>query len=196
MKKGETMFNWRSMVVVGLLLAINSTVQAAGVDTSINNDNVRMSLNWDNPKAGPRNLEREIAVYYNTNSTIAGTIGLMVIGETGNRSNPLEFAMGAKAIVINAPGGSVTGLALGFDTRYYPANINRLAFVGNIYFSPDVIAFGPTTSIVDSHFRIEYQVMAYAFAHVGIRNFYAKHPSGDITVADNQIMIGFRLLFD
>lgn len=190
------MLNWRSFAMVGLLFAINTTAQAAGVDTSINNDNVRIALNWDNPKAGPRNLEREVAVYYNTNSTMAGTIGLMVIGETGNRSNPLEFAMGAKAIVINAPSGGITGLALGFDMRYYPVNINRMAFVGNVYFSPDVIAFGSATSIIDSHFRIEYQVMAYAFAHVGIRNFYANHPSGNIYVSDNQIMIGFRLLFD
>lgn len=190
------MFNWQSIAVVGLLFAINSTVQAAGLDTSINNDNVRVALNWDNPKAGPRNLEREVAIYYNTNSTMAGTIGLMVIGETGNRSNPLEFAMGAKAIIINSPTGGVTGLALGFDARYYPAKINRLAFVGNIYYSPDVIAFGPTTSIVDSHFRVEYQVMPYAFAHIGIRNFYANHPSGTINVSSNQIMIGFRMLFD
>lgn len=190
------MINWRSIAVVVSLFAMNTSALAAGIDTSINNDNVRLALNWDNPKAGPRNLEREVAIYYGTNSTMAGTVGLMVIGETGNRSNPLEFAMGAKALIINAPTGGVSGLALGFDMRYYPASINRMAVVGNFYYSPDVIAFGPATAIVDSHLRVEYQVMAYAFAHIGMRNFYAKHPGGDINVTNNQVMIGFRLLFD
>ena len=153
-------------------------------------------MNWDDPKAGPRNLEREVAWYYNTNSGYAATVGLMVIGETGNRSNPLEFAMGAKAIFMSGGGSTVTGLALGFDMRYYPTNINRLAFVGNFYYSPDVIAFGPTTAIVDAQLRVEYQVMAYAFAHIGVRSFYADNPGGDIVINNNQIMIGFRLLFE
>lgn len=190
------MLNGYKALVVLVMLGVGSLAQAATLDTSINNDNVRIGLNWDDPKAGPRNLEREVAFYYNTSSTFAATVGLMVIGETGRRSNPLEFAMGARAILINGGGTTITGLALGFDMRYYPANINRMAVVGNLYYSPDVIAFGPTTAIVDSQLRLEYQVMAYAFAHIGIRSFYANRPAGDVIVNNNQVMIGFRLLFE
>ena len=177
------------------LLAAQAHASSA-LDININNDAAFAGLTWG---MGDDNLIGEGQFYYNTEDAYVGSIGLLVIGETGQTDNPVEAGIGAK--IIGAYGNtdsSFFGFAVspGVSLRVYPPEANRLVLGLNVNFAPEVVSFGDAKSLVETSARIEYLLIPQAFAYLGYRRLAVTDDRDDESyVLDSGIHIGVRMLF-
>ncbi|MFO8155439.1 MAG: YfaZ family outer membrane protein [Thiohalospira sp.] len=190
----------RGRILAALLLGavLGAQAHAAGsLDLNINNTSAYGALSW--PLGGEALLGTG-EFYYNTSETNVGSLGLMVIGETGQTENPVEAGVGAKIMsVVNPEQDDFFGFAAapGFGVRVYPPEANRLVVGANVNFAPEVVSFGDAKSLIETSFRLEYLLIPQAFYYIGYRRLLVSDIRTDeSSVMDNGIHLGVRMLFD
>ena len=185
---------FRVIIFVGILLS-NTLVFADSLDTSLNDSSVNVTVAFVKNKRSPDALQVQLGYMHNVQSNRYISAGLSVIGETGQRDNPIELGVGTKIIGIeSSTSGSFYGGTIGLEVRYYPKRINRLALSGQYYYGPTVIVSNPASNFQELSIRAEYQILPQAFAYVGYRNVDISLLSGGNDQIDQGAHVGFRIL--
>lgn len=172
---------------------------AGSVDANINDNSVSVNLAWIRNNKTPDALQYQLGYLQNTQGNRVLSAGIFVIGETGNSDNPMELGVGFKGLGVQSADpltGTVYGLSLGVELRYYPESINRLALSSQIYYGPNVVVSSPANGITELGVRAEYQILPQAFAYIGYRSFDVSLDGGGHDMIDNGFQLGFRILFE
>jgi hypothetical protein len=186
-------------LIAAVALLFSSSIWAGSLDANINDNSVNLTLGWIKNNKSPDALQMQLGYLQNLQQNRVISAGVFVIGETGNSDNPIELGVGFKGLGVqsaNPATGTVYGLALGVEVRYYPKNINRLALSSQIYYGPNVVVTSPASSIAELGVRAEYQVLPQAFAYIGYRSFDVALSTGGHDLIDNGFNMGFRILFE
>ena len=186
--------------LAGLLVGVlfGAQAHAAGsMDINLNNTSAYGAVSWG---MGDDSVLGKGEFYYNTDETYVGSLGLLVIGETGDTENPVEAGIGAKIMgVYNSTEDDFFGFAVapGVGIRVYPPEANRLVFGANVNFAPEVVSFGDVRSLVETDLRVEYLLIPQAFAYIGHRRLAVRDDRGDDTSSmDSGFHLGVRMLFN
>ena len=185
---------YRVFILISMLLT-NNLLWAGSLDASINDNSVNAALSWVKNQRSPDAMQIQLGYMHNLQGNRYVSAGLHVIGETGNVKNPIELGVGGKLMGIDSNNvGSLYGLTLGIEIRYYPQNINRLALSGQYYYGPNVVVSNPARSFQDLGIRAEYQILPQAFVYVGYRTVDIALTTGGKDIIDDGLHAGFRIL--
>ena len=185
---------YRVLILVGLLLT-SSTLWAGSIDAGINDNSVNITLGWVKNQRSPDALQVQLGYMHNLQKSRYISAGLHVIGETGQSDNPIELGIGGKFMAIDSnTNGSLYGMTIGVEMRYYPKTINRLAFSGQFYYGPNVVVSNPASSFQEFGLRAEYQILPQAFTYVGYRDVDVSLSNGGGDSIDSGVVLGFRIL--
>lgn len=185
---------YRVLILVSMLL-VDSVVWAGSIDASINDESVDITVGWVRNQRSPDAMQVQLGYMHNLQGNRYISAGLHVIGETGQSDNPIELGIGGKLMGINSDSvGSLYGLTLGVELRYYPKSINRLAFSGQFYYGPNVVVSNPASSFQEFGVRAEYQILPQAFTYIGYRTVDIGLAAGGSDNINRGVQLGFRIL--
>lgn len=120
------------------------------------------------------------------------TLGLHLVQKTRKDS---YVGLGLGLMAFDFEEGDGAGLGVGGFARYAFPTMPALALGGQLYYSPDVIAFDDVDRIWEATLRLELRVMDQADLYVGYRRVNVKlDPNVDVDIDDGS-HFGFRFYF-
>jgi hypothetical protein len=187
----------RSLVSVALL-AVSATAFADAVDINLNDTSAQLQYK---AAMGGTNLgksELDMGVLYNQKNNLLGEVGILVKDDVGGNAPGVSVGVGLKALSarIATVNANASALAVGGMVRYSPPAERRLAFVGQLYLSPNIITFGGANRYLETGARAEYEIIPQAVVYLGYRNIsFNMKNSGRNATFDEGVNIGVRMAF-
>lgn len=178
------------------MLSVSSIAAADTLDIALSNTNAQFKYGVPSSLAGKSEMYAELM--YNDLNSVLGGVGVLVSNEQGNG---LSIGVGAKAVAATLKGAApsrknASAVALGVQVRFELPAERRVAFAGEIYVAPKIIAFGDANRFQQIAVRAEYSISQQTSAYVGYRKtLFALTSTGtDVTLA-NGPHVGIQLAF-
>lgn len=186
----------RIYVLFALLLGCAGSAYADSLDLNLNNDAVRLTFSWD---ARDDKLTFDAGWLHNQDTGNVGHVGLHLVDFAASGPAAPEVGVGARLFYIDAdtgPSSSQGGaLGLGGFFRYSFPQANRFGIRGQLYFAPDVVAFGDTERYLEAGLGLSYNVLRDADAYIGVRYVKARFKGAPELTMDTGLIVGLRLSF-
>ena len=185
--------------VIGLALVFSSGIVSAqttgrAFDINLNDDTVAAAFAW---RLGEQKLLADVGWLHNQDrgDVIHGSLHIVDAATAGD--DPLQAGLGLKLAHVSpdpiSPDGTV--LALGGFVRYTLPNANRFHIGGQLYYAPDVVAFGDAKEYYDVAVRVSYNVIRDGDVYLGLREVKAKFEGTSRFTMDSGLHIGFQYRF-
>jgi len=186
----------RSFVSISLL-AFSSATFADAVDFNLRDSSAQFQYKAAMGGSNLGKAEFDMGVIYNQNSNLLGEAGILVKDDVGGNAPGVSVGVGLKALTarIATVNTNASALAMGGFVRFSPPAERRLGFVGQLYFSPNIITFGGANRYIETGVRVEYEVIPQALVYLGYRDVsFSLNNRGDTTF-DSGMNIGVRMSF-
>lgn len=187
----------RGLVSVSLL-TISAVACADAIDINLRDTSAQLQYK---AALGGTNLgksEFDMGAIYTSKNNLLGEAGILVKDDIGGNAPGVSVGVGLKALSarIKPVNVNTTALALGGLVRYSPPAERRLAVVGQLYLSPNIITFGGADRYLETGARVEYEVIPQAVVYLGYRNisFNVKNTNLNTTF-DEGVHVGVRMTF-
>jgi hypothetical protein len=182
-------------MVAGLIC---SSAMAFDLEIALSKDTANFEAIIESESVGFNGADLSFGAFYNDESDYALTAGLLIDG-TPAGDQPFTFGLGGKFYYIDVDNDEVdartTAVALGGGVKYHIPARMPMAVGGDLYFVPNITAFGDADGMYDLRLRYEIDVLPNATAFVGYRRFEVDYEdSGDYELDDNA-HLGIRFQF-
>lgn len=177
------------------MLSVSSIAAADTLDIALSNTTAQFKYGVPSSLAGKSEMYAEMM--YNDKNSVLGGVGVLVSNEQGNG---LSIGVGAKAVAATlkvVPNRkNASAVALGVQVRYELPAERRVAFAGEVYVAPQIIAFGDANRFQQFAVRAEYSISQQTAAYVGYRKtqFSLTSIGTDVALA-NGPHVGIQLAF-
>ena len=187
-------------VVALSLLAASTTALADAIDINLRDTSAQFQYKTSMGRDALGKTEFHAGVLYVNKHNMMGDFGLLVKDELGGNAPGFSVGVGIKGLVAQVTGknltqNTVSALALGGMVRYSPPAISRLGFVGQVYFSPNIVTFGDADRYVESGVRMEYEVIPQAVVFLGYQRIGFGLKTQPYTILDEGANLGVRMSF-
>jgi hypothetical protein len=184
----------RILPVATLLVVSAPALAASGLDLNLNNDAVRMTVDFDLSN----NLVADASwLHHQDRGNVAGG-GLHVTGDATGGRDPVRAGLGGRLLWADSSvGGEDDGIALpigGFVTYTIP-QYNRFVVGGSVYYAPDVLSFGDMTKYQEFNAWGGYSVLRQGQVYLGVRSIKADFKRSPSVTFDTGLHFGLRLRF-
>ena len=189
----------RRIVALSLLVA-STPVLADAIDIALRDASAQFQYKTSMGRDALGKTEFHAGVLYVNKHNMMGDFGLLVKDELGGNAPGFSVGVGIKGLVAQVTGknltqNTVSALALGGMVRYSPPAISRLGFVGQVYFSPNIVTFGDADRYVESGVRMEYEVIPQAVVFLGYQRIGFGLKTQPYTILDEGANLGVRMSF-
>ncbi|PCI41430.1 MAG: hypothetical protein COB51_14025 [Moraxellaceae bacterium] len=187
----KTQGRWLGMVFSLVLIQVAWVEQAASESLSFNLRNDAARLEFMAP-LGSGDLAYTASLLHHEDDGDYATLGLELVQKMDKHS---YVGLGLALMAFDVEEGDGAGLGVGGFVRYAFPTMPALAFGGQLYYSPDVIAFDDVDRIWEAALRLELRVMDQADVYVGYRRVNVDfEPQGEANI-DEGGHLGFRFYF-
>lgn len=179
------------------LLSLTTAAAADTLDIALSDASAQFKYGVPGGLAGKSEIYAELM--FNDVNSIIGGVGLLVANDELNVPG-LTIGAGAKAVfatIKETPTRkNASALAIGVQARYELPVERRVAFAGELYFAPKIIAFGDVERYQQYGARAEFSVSPQMQVYGGYRrtSFVVKNSGAD-AVLINGPHIGIQLSF-
>lgn len=186
----------RKWVLMACMLLTAGNTLADSLDLNLNNDAARLTFSWD---ARDNKLTFDAGWLHHQDTGDVVNVGLHLIDFAASGPSAPEVGIGGKLFYVDAdtvPGSSSGGaLGLGGFFRYNFPQADRFGIRGQLYFAPDVVAFGDSTGYLEASLGLTYDVLREADIYIGARYVRAKFENQADFTLDSGLHVGVRLKF-
>lgn len=186
----------RISVLCVLLLTAMGATHADSLDLNLNNDAVRLTFSWD---ARDDKLSFDAGWLHHQDTGNVAHVGLHLVDFAASGPSAPEVGIGGRLFYVDAdtsPSSSQGGaLGVGGFFRYAFPQANRFGIRGQLYFAPDVVAFGDTETYFEAGLGFSYNVLRDADVYLGYRYVKAEFTGAPDLSMDTGLHIGLRLSF-
>jgi YfaZ precursor len=179
---------YRCLILCSLMLAGAS--QASTIDVNLNQDVVRVQSTF--PSWG--NLTADVGWMRNRDDGDVIHAGLLLVDEA-SAGQDLVAGLGGRLVIIDATGLNGQAAALGGFFRYTFPSYNRLGVSGQVYFAPNVLAFGDTSRYAEISLRVQYNLLRQGHLYLGWRNVKTDFDAAPEVTIDSGFHLGIRIEF-
>ncbi len=154
------------------LVVSSLAVQGRSLDVNLNNDTAQFNLSIF-PAGSTRFGETQIGMglLYTTDDDYVGSVGIMVVGQTGSGSPGLDAGVGLRLFGGNTEkDNDFLSVTLSGLLNYSPPTLDRLKVGVYIDYSPRIVTFMDGDSFIHYGLRLGYQILQQAQVYVGYRN--------------------------
>ncbi|PCJ13371.1 MAG: hypothetical protein COB04_16525 [Gammaproteobacteria bacterium] len=141
---------------------------------------------------GRDNLSYSASLLHHEDDGDFATLGINLVQKTNSHS---YLGLGMSLMAFDLDAGNGAGLAVGGFGRYAFPTLPALALGGQLYYSPDVIAFDDVDGIWEAAFRLELRVMEAADVYLGYRRVNVNLENNASVDVDEGAHVGFRFYF-
>ena len=179
-----------------LLCLSSSMAYAVDLELAFSDETANIEVQTDSENFGFSGSDLSAALFFNDEDDFAISAGLLVDG-TPAGDQPFTYGLGGKIYYIDAdvPNATTTAIALGVGIKFHIPARMPMAVGGDIYFAPDITAFGDADSLLDFRIRFEMDVLPNATAFAGYRRFEIDLDQGGDYELDDNPHIGIRFQF-
>lgn len=177
-----------------VLLALSPAALANGVDLNINNDAVRVTVDFE--------LSNNIVLdgswlYHQDNGNVLGA-GLHATGAVTGGRDPIRGGLGARLLYVDsdtAGKGSGVVLPIGGFVQYTVPEYNRFFLGASLYYAPDVLSFDDTTDYLEYNAWAGYSLLRNGQVYLGVRKVSSDFKRSPSVTFDTGLHVGMRLRF-
>jgi len=186
----------RKILAISLMF-VTSLAVADTLDVGLSNTTAQFKYGVASGLAGKSEIYAELM--YNDANSIMGGVGLLVANDEMNAPG-LTIGIGGKAVVstIKATPNRTnnSAVALGAQVRYELPAERRVAFAGEFYFAPRIIAFGDANQYQQYGARAEFSISPQMQVYAGYRKaWFNMKTTGADAVMVNGPHLGMQLSF-
>ena len=179
------------------LMSVTPLAMADTLDVGLSNTTAQFKYGVASGLAGKSEMYAEL-LYNDVNSVIAGA-GILVANDEVNVPG-LTIGVGAKGVAAAIKEfpvrQNVSAAALGLQVRYELPAQRRLAFAGELYFAPKIIAFGDASRYQQYGARAEFSISPSVQVYAGYRKtWFSLVSTGTDAVLINGPHMGVQLSF-
>lgn len=187
---------FRKWVLMACMLLTAGNALAESLDFNLNNDAARLTFSWD---ARDNKLTFDAGWLHHQDSGDVVHLGLHLVDFAASGPAAPEVGIGGKLFYVDgktSPSSSQGGaLGLGGFFRYNFPQADRFGIRGQLYFAPDVVAFGDSTGYVEVSLGLTYDVLRDADVYIGARYVRAEFENAPDLTIDTGLHVGLRLKF-
>ncbi len=179
------------------LMSVTSVAMADTLDIGLSNTTAQFKYGVASGLAGKSEVYAELM--YNDKNSVIGGVGLLVANDE-TKAPGLTIGVGAKAVASTIKELPVrkntSAVALGVQVRYELPAERRVAFAGEGYYAPEIIAFGDAKHYQQYGARAEFSLAPQMQVYAGYRktSFSLKSTGTDVALI-NGPHIGVQLSF-
>ncbi|NNF51445.1 MAG: hypothetical protein HKN59_03310 [Gammaproteobacteria bacterium] len=185
--------NW--LLIACLLMSAGNTL-AESLDFNLNNDAARLTFSWD---ARDNKLTFDAGWLHHQDRGDVAHVGLHLVDFAASGPAAPEVGIGGKLFYVDGDTGPVSAsggaLGLGGFFRYNFPQADRFGIRGQLYFAPDVVAFGDSKGYLEASLGLTYDVLRDADIYIGARYVKAEFENTPDMTIDSGLHIGLRLKF-
>lgn len=186
----------KKWVLSACLMLAATGAWADSLDLNLNNNAARLTFSWD---ARDNKLTFDAGWLHHQDTGDVLHVGLHLVDFAASGPGAPEVGVGGKLFYIDGktnPNSSQGGaLGLGGFFRYNFPQADRFGLLGQLYFAPDVVAFGDTTGYLEASLGLSYDVLREADIYIGARYIRAEFEGRPDLKIDSGLHIGVRLKF-
>lgn len=184
--------NW----LVAILFFFPPTAYAVDLEIALSGDSANIEVQAESEGFGFSGSDLNAGLFFNDDDDFAIYAGLLVDG-TPAGDQPFTYGLGGKIYYIDAdtPNATATAIALGVGVKFHIPARMPMAVGGDIYFAPDITAFGDADGLLDFRIRFEMDVLPNATAFAGYRRFEIDLDQGGDYDLDDNPHVGIRFQF-
>ncbi|ADE12522.1 YfaZ family outer membrane protein [Sideroxydans lithotrophicus] len=179
------------------LMSVATFATADTLDIGLSNTTAQFKYGVPSTLAGKSEMYAEFM--YNDKNSIIGGVGLLVANDELQVPG-LTIGIGAKAVAATIKElpvrKNVSAVALGAQVRYELPADRRVAFAGEFYYGPEIIAFGDAKQYQQYGARAEFSISPQMQVYAGYRKtqFTVKTTNTDVALI-NGPHIGVQFSF-
>ena len=180
----------RQLALLTILFWVGLNAQAAGLDIRLGGEAAQVEyLHDSDSQIGIGGADIGLAVFFNEADDVMATFGALITGSSAGNNRALQFGAGARLyfasldLDINAEPNdqdlllldqlgddSIGAVAIGGKVSYiFPSSI-PMAVTGELFYGPDIVAFGDNEDLVDLQLRFEVELAPTTKFYVGYRS--------------------------
>lgn len=182
------------------LSAISASTFADALDVNLSNDVAHFQYLAKMGNLGEGKSEGHLGILYNDANSKLLDVGL-VVSNAGSSAAVASLGLGVKMIAARVERSSSISLAIGGQVHITPADDRKFGIIGQVYFAPDIVAFGDAERYLETGVRMEYELISKAAVYIGYRKIEfdmnvlpTPAPSVDVDM-DEGAHIGVRIAF-
>lgn len=183
------------LIIAGLFLGAGHAA-AESIDFNLNDDAARLTFSWD---ARDNKLTFDAGWLHQQDTGDVAHLGLHLVDFAASGPAAPEVGIGGKLFYIDGktlPSSSQGGaVGLGGFFRYNFPQADRFGVRGQLYFAPDVVAFGDVSGYFEASIGLTYDVLRDADIYIGARYVKAEFDNSPDLTMDTGVHIGLRLQF-
>jgi len=186
----------RKYWLIAILFFISSIANAFDLEIALSGDSANIEVQTESEGFGFSGSDLNAGLFFNDDDDFAISAGLLVDG-TPAGDQPFTYGLGGKIYYINVdtPDADATAIALGAGVKYHIPAKMPMAVGGDLYFAPNITAFGDADRLLDVRVRFEIDVLPNATAFVGYRKFEIELDEGGDVELDDDAHLGIRFQF-
>ena len=187
----------KSSIVLAFALLFSAQLQATELDLNIASRSINGQLNLKIPTRQGTTSEFEAGggYIYREGGTNIGNIDFHALGQTVISNLPTTARIGARAIYFDKDSANGSALALGGGAQVNIPQVPGLGIRADAHFAPSVTSFGDTDHLFRIDVRTTYRIIQNADVYAGYRVVRAKQDNEETKSVDENVHIGFTLLF-
>ncbi|HID80777.1 MAG TPA: hypothetical protein EYH06_09485 [Chromatiales bacterium] len=182
--------------LIAILFFMSSIAYAVDLEIALSEDTANIEVSTESDTFGFSGSDLNAGLFFNDDDDFAIYAGLLVDG-TPAGDQPFTYGLGGKIYYIDTdiPNATTTAIALGAGMKYHIPARMPMAVGADLYFAPDITAFGDADSVLDFRVRFEMDVLPNATAFVGYRKFEIDLDKGGDYELDDNPHLGIRFQF-
>ena len=206
----------RRLVLLSVIFYINIEAQAAGLDIRVGGDAAQLEyLRDSDSQIGIGGADIGAAIFFNEADDIMVSLGAIISGSSAGRNRAVQFGAGARLYLasldldvasdptnqnlatLNLQGQDTVGAAaIGGKISYlFPSNM-PMAITGEIFYAPEIVAFGDNEDLLDLQIRFELEIAPTTRVYVGYRNLEVEMENNGLEYElDDSVHAGVRFSY-
>lgn len=185
-----------ALIFTGAL--ISTTASAQRIDINLKQDSARFSYITLIGGSTFGRTELNAGILYNEDSNKVANVGLQVIDMAGSKTPGLELGVGPRFYYMDhdKSNSNAAAIALGGQLRYKLPSLQRLAFIGKLFYAPSITTTLDADSLYETGLGVSYEILPTANIYVNYRRIHASFNKGvGGQTLDNGTVIGVDFSF-
>jgi len=186
-------------ILITLSLILLSTVASAQrLDINLKQDSARFTYITLIGGSTFGRTEMNAGILYNEDGNQVADIGLQVIDMAGSKTPGLELGVGPRFYYLkhHNSNSSAAAIALGGQLRYKLPTVQRLAFIGRLFYAPSITTTLDAKNMYEFGLGTSYELLPTANVYLSYRRIRANFSSGvGPENIDSGIVVGMDFTF-
>jgi len=167
-----------TLILGSALLSSNASAQR--LDINLKQDSARFSYITLIGGSTFGRTEMNTGILYNEDSNLVANIGMQVIDVAGSKTPGLELGVGPRFYYMShdKSNSDAAAIALGGHLRYKLPSVQRLSFIGRLFYAPSITTTLDSDSLSEIGIGVSYELLPTANIYLHYRRIHADFNGG------------------